>query len=640
MRDISEEAKALALAPARRISARAIVTHLIDGQWGTDGDIYNQNDKVQSLSISLGSNSGGFTVGETYCGKLTLTLIGDDLDIRQDDRIHIVLGFFDDIKGAVTFKSTYSGYFFVDKITRNKKQTTVVAFDKMLRFSKNYISKLTYPALLSEMLEELSGQCSTELADDVTVPCDAQIKAAPIKGTDSAGKKIYYTRREMLGYCAALCGSSFYMDNNGKLALVTNADCGETILPENTTSETHEPLEYEVTDVVWSAGGNSISRDDDADAYGIVEFANPLDVSDKEQVLNAISAKIVGLKYFEAAIKGQGKGWYELGDIVSVKISDSKTLKIRISGITYEVKNGAFTETLYSSALTESQSNYTSGDVSGGTYQPTSGGTGAGTLAEYNVLSDNSVKYNGITYTAERAESGLISKISDDKGGEFEPTFADGVTDIALHNAAFLAVAMLSGLKHATSGWILTNLIHQNKEVVTAPKSFDTGITAEFDEYTIEICMQFNGLGNSSSNQSSTLFHTGGLSSAWTALKIASCDYHPEALDYQIFGYWHFDTVGDYTTFPSHKGELSTITLTVRKIDEHDSEVKVYSNGELRSTKGEGWYYVSLSNYMVLNAKDMDRTALGTVYQVRIYNRALTDEEVAQNASEDRRCYG
>lgn len=445
MRNISAEAKALALAPARRISARAIVTHLIDGKWGTEGDIYNQNDKLQSLSISLGSNSGGFTVGETYCGKLTLTLIGDDLDIRQDDRVHIVLGFFDDIKGAVTFKSTYSGYFFVDKITRNKKLTTVVAFDKMLRFSKNYISKLTYPALLSEMLAELSEQCATELADDVAVPYDAQIKSAPIKGTDKAGKKIYYTRREMLGYCAALCGSSFFMDNNDKLALVTNADCSETILPENTISETHEPLEFEITEVVWSEDGNSVMRDD-INTAGIVEFANPLDVGDKEQALKAISAKIVGLKYFEAAIKGQGKGWYELGDVVSVKISDSQTIKIRISGINYEVKNGAFTETLYSSALTESQSNYTSGDVSGGAVKPTYGGTSAGALTEYNVLSDTSVKYNGTTYTAELADSGLISKITDDKGGEFSPTHADGVTDVALHNAAFLAVAMLSGL--------------------------------------------------------------------------------------------------------------------------------------------------------------------------------------------------
>lgn len=639
MRNISAEAKALALAPARRISARAIVTHLIDGKWGTEGDIYNQNDKLQSLSISLGSNSGGFTVGETYCGKLTLTLIGDDLDIRQDDRVHIVLGFFDDIKGAVTFKSTYSGYFFVDKITRNKKLTTVVAFDKMLRFSKNYISKLTYPALLSEMLAELSEQCATELADDVAVPYDAQIKSAPIKGTDKAGKKIYYTRREMLGYCAALCGSSFFMDNNDKLALVTNADCSETILPENTTSETHEPLEFEITEVVWSEDGNSVMRDD-INTAGIVEFANPLDVGDKEQALKAISAKIVGLKYFEAAIKGQGKGWYELGDVVSVKISDSQTIKIRISGINYEVKNGAFTETLYSSALTESQSNYTSGDVSGGAGKPTYGGTSAGTLTEYNVLSDTSVKYNGVTYTAELAGNGLISKITDDKGGEFEPTYADGLTSVALHNAAFLAVTMISGLG-SVRPWsgVFSGLAYQLTDVVTSPGTYNTNLGDAPNEFTIEVCMQFDGVGNTSSNQSCTIIHLGAYTGENNMFKIATCDYHDEAFDYEWGGEWNYDVIGDYTTFPSHKGELSTSTLVIVKTGD-GSEIKVYSNGELRDTNAGNWQSADFSNVKLLSNKYGDRDALGTIYQVRIYNRALTDAEVAQNASEDRRCYG
>lgn len=273
-------------------------------------------------------------------------------------------------------------------------------------------------------------------------------------------------------------------------------------------------------------------------------------------------------------------------------------------------------------------------DSSGG------GSTNILPLVEYNVSNNNSIKYNNITYNYEFRDDGLITKITDDKGGEFSPTFADGVTDIVMHNAAFLAVAMISGLKRAISVWngVLTGLVHQNLEVVTAPKSFNTGLK-DFDEYTIEICMQFDGIGNSSSNQSSTLFHTG-MANTTNQLKIASCDYHPEALDYLIFGNWHYDTVGDYTTLPSHKGELSTTTLAIKKTSDSSGEIKVYSNGELRDTKIEGWQGVNLSNYMLLNAKDTDRTALGTVYQVRIYNRALTDAEVAQNASEDRRCYG
>lgn len=79
-------------------------------------------------------------------------------------------------------------------------------------------------------------------------------------------------------------------------------------------------------------------------------------------------------------------------------------------------------------------------------------------LTEYAVTSDSVVKYNGVTYTAEFAEGGAIAKISDDKGGAFEPTFAAGVTNIALHNAVFWAVAMARGLKRPAAADALTKM--------------------------------------------------------------------------------------------------------------------------------------------------------------------------------------
>ena len=74
------------------------------------------------------------------------------------------------------------------------------------------------------------------------------------------------------------------------------------------------------------------------------------------------------------------------------------------------------------------------------------GGT-AGALAEYQYLTDTSVKLNGVTYTAEKdAETGLISRISDSYNHEFKPSISPGITDVALHNAVFWALAMCRGL--------------------------------------------------------------------------------------------------------------------------------------------------------------------------------------------------
>lgn len=69
-----------------------------------------------------------------------------------------------------------------------------------------------------------------------------------------------------------------------------------------------------------------------------------------------------------------------------------------------------------------------------------------GALTEYQYLTDTSVKFNGVTYTAEKdADTGLISKISDSNGNSLEPEISAGITDVALHNAVFWAVAMARG---------------------------------------------------------------------------------------------------------------------------------------------------------------------------------------------------
>ena len=44
---------------------------------------------------------------------------------------------------------------------------------------------------------------------------------------------------------------------------------------------------------------------------------------------------------------------------------DGTSAAVLISGINYKIESGGFTEKIYSSALSENQSNYTTGDVTG-----------------------------------------------------------------------------------------------------------------------------------------------------------------------------------------------------------------------------------------------------------------------------------
>lgn len=167
--------------------------------------------------------------------------------------------------------------------------------------------------------------------------------------------------------------------------------------------------------------------------------------------MGAVEQRLIGLAYHGGTIQRQGCGWFELGDIVTAYRKDGTSAPVLITGINYSIENGAFTEKILSSALSESESNYTSGDITGQTVpqsvaQEEALNVSGAVISEYEYLSDTSVKFNDITYTVEKdSTTGLIAKISDSNGNSFEPTINSGIADVSLHNAVFWAVAMARG---------------------------------------------------------------------------------------------------------------------------------------------------------------------------------------------------
>lgn len=127
------------------------------------------------------------------------------------------------------------------------------------------------------------------------------------------------------------------------------------------------------------------------------------------------------------------------GNVSKIAISGNCSMTVTCGGFENVSSSSGFTPTSYSQIQQSKQEAKTSSQTTGGT------------LNEYKYLTDASVKFNGTTYTIEKdAETGLISKISDSAGNEFEPEISAGITDVAMHNAVFWAVAMMSGFSSST----------------------------------------------------------------------------------------------------------------------------------------------------------------------------------------------
>lgn len=123
------------------------------------------------------------------------------------------------------------------------------------------------------------------------------------------------------------------------------------------------------------------------------------------------------------------------GNVSKIAISGNCSMTVTCGGFENVSSSSGFTPTSYSQIQQSKQDAKTSSQTTGGT------------LNEYKYLTNTSVKFNGVTYTVEKdAETGLISKISDSAGNEFEPEISAGITDVAAHNAVFWAVAMCRGI--------------------------------------------------------------------------------------------------------------------------------------------------------------------------------------------------
>lgn len=107
----------------------------------------------------------------------------------------------------------------------------------------------------------------------------------------------------------------------------------------------------------------------------------------------------------------QGEGWNEIGDYITV-VHKNVQKKICISGIKYTIADGAFDETLYSSAESVSQSNYTSGNIPGQTVSPSVVGyAGGGGTTTYTTAIDFKEDDSGFDVSYENASGTTSSNV-------------------------------------------------------------------------------------------------------------------------------------------------------------------------------------------------------------------------------------
>lgn len=351
MRQMSDAYRRLADNNTRMYKLYLDVYKKNDSGYSSSAVTYTSDESILGLSLTVGQTSGNtFQLGKTYCPVLNFAL-KTGCDVSLGDKVQMRVSFGGQSLGVIATA-------YVDTVSYATSQVNYEAYGKMMQLNKYYVSDLSYPNTFSNMVSEICTQSGLSF-DTFDWVIDAHLIDPPIFGTDDNGNPAYLSKRDMLGAIAGVNASNVILDpETENVKFVKYSDTGESISYENTISRTIIGDSFSVSRVDLINSGRANGNDP-----GVVPIYFPLQTEEGLTVcMSMASIELSGMSTIGMVIQIQGKGYYELGDIITYNDIDGKSYDFAVMGIKYSFVGGFFTESLYSFAPTSQENEY-SGDV-------------------------------------------------------------------------------------------------------------------------------------------------------------------------------------------------------------------------------------------------------------------------------------
>jgi hypothetical protein len=183
--------------PTGYLTAIQATERITDAYVVLDGTTYS-GDSIVELYFSHGVIGDTYSVGDTPAAYLRCTLVSIDRSVVVDNKvIEPYIGV--EVSGVMTYLKV--GKFYIEDTDRSTNSITIHAMDKMVQLETLYTPTITtYPASLSSVIADvLSG-----ISYSITLPSYLSSYTVP--------KLVNRTKRQMLGYIAALFGGFAYID--------------------------------------------------------------------------------------------------------------------------------------------------------------------------------------------------------------------------------------------------------------------------------------------------------------------------------------------------------------------------------------------------------------------------------------------
>jgi hypothetical protein len=298
-----------------------------------DGIVYSDTD-VQDCTIEESVLNGEeFKFGSSTASRVEITLLNMDESLSaksfEGKEVFVEIGALLD-KFSQPFEYISMGYFIVEEASKDNNLIKLSGYDKMIYFEKPYVSNLTYPTTLMQILQEVCSLASVPLKNVSFLNHDYVVSEKPNLEDKTLRMMVEYISEVACGFAS--------INRNKELEIVNLTNTSTEINADNYYSMNLS--EYE---------------------YGPIEQIeiNPENVFISEQLKASMFNAIEGFTFKPFTCSWQGNPLTAPGDIINVSYKNGDTYKSFIANQKFTFSTGLKCD-IATNAKTSIQSEYKS----------------------------------------------------------------------------------------------------------------------------------------------------------------------------------------------------------------------------------------------------------------------------------------
>lgn len=291
--------------------------------------------QYQSSDIKEAHFDYGYIKGDTYkpggtcagSGKITFTSI--ITTFNKLDKIYPEIGLLVD----GTFEWVKMGEYFINdiEIDRNRKTTELELMDGMFKLNREYVTDLTYPAEIRNVIKEICLKTGIELANENMGIASMNYRI------DKVPKDKKMTFRDVLGQSAQMLGMSCFFNREGKLEVKELTDSGITITADSYFMHglTKSEIEYQIA-------GITCKKDKETLTVGL-RTGRSLEIENifmSQSVLDNLYHNIKDIRYYPFSLNYQGHLLLDVGQWVTIKTNTGEMFKSPVLSQSFNFKGG------------------------------------------------------------------------------------------------------------------------------------------------------------------------------------------------------------------------------------------------------------------------------------------------------------